>query len=129
SSRGSLVYSSYLGGSGFEFGNGIAVDASGNAYVNGTTSSMDFPLAAPVQTANGGGLDAFVAKVTDSGTLGYATYLGGEAEDQAVAIAADAAGNAYVAGYTYSKNFPTTSGAFQTNSKGAPSNPTAFVAK
>jgi uncharacterized repeat protein (TIGR01451 family) len=107
-----LVYSTYLGGSGADYGNGIAVDASGNVYVTGSTNSTDFPTANPLQSQCGsceiGGGDAFVVKLNASGSaLVYSTYLGGNSSDQANGIAVDASGNAYVVGYTQSSDFPT----------------------
>jgi len=114
-----LVYSTYLGGSGAEnvylylgFGDtavgGIAVDSAGNAYVTGYTSSTDFPTMNPLQPANGGGTDAFVAKLNPTGSaLLYSTYLGGSSDDYGFAITVDSAGNAYVAGRTFSADFPT----------------------
>ena len=79
-----LVYATYLGGSGDDFGFGIAVDAAGQAYVTGTTTSLDFPVAGnPLQATFGGGADAFVAKLNPAGTaLVYATYLGGSGGDE-----------------------------------------------
>jgi len=105
-----LVYSTYLGGSGYVYGSGIAVDASGNAYVTGYTSSANFPTASPLQAASGGGpYDAFVSKLNAAGSaLVYSTYLGGLSDDRGYGIAVDAAGSAYVTGYTNSANFPTT---------------------
>ena len=110
-SGSALVYSTYLGGSGDEFGNGIAVGADGSVYVAGETTSPDFPTAnAPQPTFAGGGEDAFVAKMNPAGSaLIYSTYLGsgGDSLDEyAQVIATDAAGNAYVAGSTNSSNFP-----------------------
>jgi hypothetical protein len=105
-----LVYSTYLGGSGGDSGNGIAVDASGNAYVTGRTGSINFPTKNPLQPALAGGDDAFVAKLDPAGsTLVYSTYLGGSLADEARGIAVDAAGNAYVTGDTSSADFPTKS--------------------
>jgi len=102
-----LLYSTYLGGSGAEQGHGIAVDSTGNAYVTGWTASTNFPTGIPLQAANGGGADAFVAKLNAaSSALIYSTYLGGPGNDQALGIAVDAAGNAYVTGLTSSTNFP-----------------------
>ncbi len=113
-----LVYSTYLGGSGADFGFGLAVDSSGNGYVTGTTASSDFPLVTPLPAPNNalqGSSDAFVAVVNGSGSgLVYSTYLGGSAADTGQGIAVDAVGNAYVTGFTYSADFTTTSGAFQT---------------
>jgi hypothetical protein len=104
-----LVYSTYLGGSGTDFGFGIAVDAAGHADVTGSAESTDFPTASPLQPVLGGRQDAFVAKLTlDGSALVYSTYLGGSSHDQGVGIAVDAAGHAYVTGNTDS-NFPTAS--------------------
>src|SRR5207245_1058594 len=84
-----LDYSTYLGGSGVDAGNGIAVDALGSAYVTGSTSSTNFPTASPLQAANGGGLeDAFVSKLNPTGSaLDYSTYLGGSGGDGGDGIA------------------------------------------
>lgn len=123
-----LFYSTYLGGSaneaGIEFGpQGIAVDSSGNACVAGATASTDFPgvTSGSVQSTNGGGsFDAYVAKVSSTGSsFLWTTYLGGTGYDRAAAIALDHLGNAYVTGLTASTTtsvatFPTTPGAFQT---------------
>ena len=87
---------------------GIAVDGSGNAYVAGYTNSTNFPTVNPLQPANGGDFDAFVTKLNPTGSaLVYSTYLGGSVTDYGLGIAADSSGNAYVAGYTNSTNFPT----------------------
>jgi hypothetical protein len=104
-----LGYSTYLGGNDQDYGQGIAVDASGNAYVIGTTFSTNFPMANARQPASGGGMsDVFVSKLNASGNaLVYSTYLGGSDEDVGAGIAIDGAGNAYVAGHTVSNNFPT----------------------
>jgi hypothetical protein len=112
-----LVYSTYLGGDGNDSGWGIAVDANGNAYVTGSTTSFGFPLKNALQTALKAGSDAFVSKLNATGSaLVYSTYLGGSTgttlgggADYGYAIAVDAAGNAYVAGNTRSTNFPTVS--------------------
>ena len=106
-----LSYSTYLGGIDFDPGNAIAVDASGNAYVTGNTSSFDFPTASPFQPAFGGGnSDAFVTKLNAAGNaLVYSTFLGGSGVDQGQDIAVDASGNAYVTGDTTSTDFPTAS--------------------
>jgi Beta-propeller repeat len=104
-----LVYSTYLGGGGFEQGSGVAVDSTGDAYVAGATASTDFPTVSPVQSGNGGGgSDAFVAKLNPTGSaLIYATYLGGSGFDGSAGIAIDSSGDAYVSGSTRSTDFPT----------------------
>jgi len=107
-----LEYSTFLGGSGTETANGIALDASGNAYVVGDTTSLNFP-ATGYQTANHGSQDAFVAKLSSSGQLLFGTYLGGAGADHGGAIAVDSNGSAYITGYTWSRNFPLAN-AFQT---------------
>src|SRR5208282_2258190 len=114
-----LVYSTYLGGSGFDAGYAITVDSSGDAYVTGRASSTNFPVtpgafqttcADPVYCWN-----AFVTEINSSGSaLVSSTYLGGSGGDQGLAIAVDSAGSAYVTGTTSSTNFPVTPGAFQT---------------
>ena len=111
-----LVYSTYLGGTGGDAGNGIAIDVAGNAYVTGNTGSANFPTTAGAfQTTYGGSFnDGFVTKLNSAGSgLVYSTYLGGSGEDTGRAIALDGAGNAYIAGHTQSFNFPTSAGAYQ----------------
>ena len=77
-----LLYSTYLGGSGDDYGQGIAVDSVGDAYVTGYTGSTNFPTSNPLQPTNHGGADAFVAALDPAGaTLLYSTYLGGSAGD------------------------------------------------
>jgi Beta-propeller repeat len=108
------VYSTFLGGSGIEAAAGIAVDASGNAYVTGSTTSTDFPLKSALQGTYGGDTDAFVTKLNAAGNaLVYSTYLGGSQPDGGAYIAVDGGNNAYVTGQTESSPFPT-SGATQT---------------
>jgi hypothetical protein len=105
-----LVYSTYLGGGATDLGEGIGVDSAGNAYVTGYTNSNDFPTKNSLQATNGGsGYDAFVTKINAAGSAYlYSTYLGGSGDEFGQGIAVDAAGNAYVTGFTYSTNFPTT---------------------
>jgi len=132
-----LIYSTYLGGSGGDLANGIAVDSAGNAYVVGFTCSTDFPTMNPLQPNYAGGNpycgDAFVTKLNPTGTaLVYSTYLGGSNADDGLGIAVDSAGNAYVIGFTYSTDFPVTPGAFQTvcnGGSGCSQYGDAFVAK
>jgi len=107
SSGTGLVYSTYLGGSLYDVGSGIAVDDSGSAHVTGRTSSDDFPTANPYQTDQGGG-DVFVTRLNSAGSgLVYSTYLGGRDSDAGSSIAVDGAGSAYVTGSTESSDFPT----------------------
>jgi hypothetical protein len=106
----SLVYSTYLGGGGIDYGRGVAVDASLDAFITGSTQSTNFPTMNPLQVGLDGGSDAFVAEIDPTGaSLLYSTYLGGSGADEALAIALDGSGNPYVAGYTFSSNFPTQS--------------------
>src|SRR5579871_1833961 len=118
----SLVYSTYLGGSSFDGGVGIATDASGDAYVTGFTYSNDFPLKNAFQSSlntsqncssSGGAAPCphvFVSKLSPGGnSLIYSSFLGGSSYDYPSAIAVDSSGNAYVAGQTSSTNFPTKS--------------------
>jgi len=123
-----LVYSTYLGGNNQDEGLGIAIDASGNAYVTGVTDSSNFPITSGAfQTSNGGQYDTFITKLNESGSaLLYSTYLGGSNDDWVAGIAIDGSGNAYVTGWTSSPDFPTTPGAFQTSPPGAQN---AFVTK
>lgn len=104
------IYSTFLGGRGADLGSSIAVDAAGNAYVAGETTSPDFPLMNAFQSANGGSTDAFVAELDPTGSiLKYSTYLGGTAIDRATSIALDRTGKIFLAGETSSDNFPTAS--------------------
>lgn len=106
-----LLKSTYLGGGGDDYVNGVAVDASGNICLAGWTTSTNFPTANALQAGFGGGeADAFIARLNPSGSaLVYSTYLGGSGGDWADGgVALDAAGNAHVAGRTYSSDFPTT---------------------
>jgi len=123
-----LVYSTYLGGNDFDIcGSQIAVDQVGSAYVNGFSCSTDFPTRNSLQ-GFGGGCDAFLTKLNPTGSaLVYSTYLGGSDFDMIFGTAIDFAGNAYVSGFTFSSDFPTTPGAFQTNFVGG--NNDAFAAK
>ncbi|HSU55938.1 MAG TPA: SBBP repeat-containing protein [Candidatus Dormibacteraeota bacterium] len=113
-----FVYSTYLGGTLADRGIGIAVDPIGNTYVTGFTFSSNFPVtvSTALQTRIAGSNDVFVAKFATNGSaLLYSTYLGGTNLDEGTGIAADAAGLAYITGYTASTNFPVTSKALQTN--------------
>jgi uncharacterized protein (TIGR03437 family) len=124
-----LLFSTYLGGSGEEFAGGIAVDAAGNAYITGFTSSKDFPTTkgafqTTLRASSPCGYDAcgnaFVTKLNTNGALIYSTYLGGSGYAAGSGIAADSQGNAYVTGFAVSPaGFPTTPGAFQPAAPGA----------
>ncbi|MGB7713039.1 MAG: SBBP repeat-containing protein [Microcoleus sp.] len=130
----SLVYSTFLGGSGTALGTSIAVDNQGNAYVTGPTGDnfptipvgdVEFPANQPVY---GGGIDAFIAKVNPTGSdLVYSTYFGGSNREEGQAIAVDNNGNAYVTGITYSTNLPVTIKAVQNTIGGGEYD--AFVSK
>jgi hypothetical protein len=144
-----LGYSTYLGGSGYhvpagpdccgDVGQAIAVDAQGNSYITGQTGSADFPFTTGAYQTKNEHADApgnaFVSKLNATGTaLVYSTFLGGSGNywygDAGQAIAVDAEGDAYVAGYTGSANFPVTAHAFQTNNKtAAQDSRTAFITK
>ena len=124
-----LSYSTYLGGTAADFAQGVAIDSSGNAYVTGSTESSDFPTASPLQIGNDGcttvgttlscSADVFISKVNPSATaLVYSTYLGGSSADTARGIAVDNSGNAYIAGYTSSSNYPTQNALQSTNAGG-----------
>ncbi len=125
-----LSYASYLGGSLIDFGAAITVDSSGEAIITGYTDSADFPITAgafqpSLFEAPGGADDVFISKINAAGTsLLYSTYAGGSDEDEGTAVAVDAAGNAYIAGYTMSPDYPVTVGAFQPTFSGTKS---AFV--
>ncbi len=124
STLSTLSYSTYLGGSGDDLASGLAVDSNGIAYITGNTSSTNFPTTAGAfDTSVNGNVDAFVARVNPnaqrSASLLYSTYLGGSGIEYGRGIAVDAGGNAYVAGYTQSLDFPTTAGAFDTSANGS----------
>ncbi|MDR4507687.1 MAG: SBBP repeat-containing protein [Candidatus Brocadiaceae bacterium] len=103
-----LSYSTYLGGNDWDYGDSIAVDSTGNAYVTGYTDSPDFPAVNAIDESLNSYADAFVTKIDASGAfLSYSTYLGGKFSDWGRGIAVDSAGNAYVTGETVSPDFPT----------------------
>lgn len=125
----SLVYSTYLGEDGDERGQAIAVDASGYAYITGTTDSADFPTTlGAFDSGYNDMFDAFVTKVNlDGSGLSYSTFLGGTNSDEGAGIAVDDSGNALITGETGSSDFPTTVGAFDSVFNGGAED--AFVAK
>jgi len=103
-----FIYSTLLGGSSSDWGQRIAIDTDGNAYVTGRTASDDFPLQTAYQGVFGGGFDAFVSKINIDGTaLLYSTYLGGSDSDFGYGIAVDDSSRAVVTGRTSSSNYPT----------------------
>jgi len=123
-----LAYSTFLGGSDWDVGYGIAVDGAGQAYVTGDTGSTDFPTTPGAWDTTYNGLDVFVSKLNTAGTaLAYSTFLGGSNSDQGFGIAVDGAGRAYVTGDTYSSDFPTTVGAWDRTHNGGTYD--AFVSK
>jgi hypothetical protein len=129
----SLIYSTFLGGAGEDWGRGLALDSASNLWVVGVTSSPDFPTALPLQAQLRGGRDGFVSKLDPSGSaLVFSTYLGGNDAgvnpigDLAHDVAVDSSGDAYVVGFTDSLNFPVLN-AFQPVFAGGTSD--AFLAK
>ncbi len=126
---GTLIYATYIGGSGEDFGTDIAIDITGDIYVTGNTNSVDFPTVNALQNTYGGGEfsgDAFVVKLSNDGSnILYSTYLGGQDNDFSSGISVDNNGNAYITGDTGARlrfpiqpilgfgNFPTTENALQ----------------
>lgn len=107
-SQGTVVYSTYLGGSAEDSGNALAIDGKGNIYLAGAARSFDFPVESALQRVLGGNEDAFIAKISaDGARILFATYLGGTGEEEIGGLALDPAGNAYVTGKTNSLDFPT----------------------
>ncbi len=123
-----LVYSTYLGGGSDEIAFAIASDGAGGVVVTGWTTSSNFPTTAGAYSRSyGGGLDVFITRLKAQGNdIIYSTYLGGESDDYAYAIAADGAGGVFVTGKTSSDGFPTTAGAFDRSRNGLSD---AFVAR
>jgi len=122
-----LVYSTYIGGSGEDRAFGVALNPSGEAHLVGATISTNFPTQAAAYPASGGLYDAFMTKLNGSGNaIEYSTYLGGSNYDFGHDIAVDNSGAAYLTGMTASSNFPTTAGAFDRLFVGAQE---AFVVK
>jgi hypothetical protein len=129
-SGAALVYCGYIGGYSSDYGQGIAVDGAGCAYVTGRTYSTEatFPHLGVLDSTHNGAIDAFVAKVNPSGTgLVYSGYIGGASDDNGTGIAVDGSGNAYIVGNTYSSEatFPVRGGPDLTHNGGSD----IFVAK
>ena len=131
---GTLQYVACLGGDGEEIGRGIAVDTVGNAYITGSTHSMNFPTVNPRYTVlnTGDNIDAFATRidtnVSGPGSIVYSTYLGGSGNDAGWNVAIDPSGNAYVTGYTRSADFPVV-GATTAPTNGLQGDEDGFVVK
>ncbi|MEP6570818.1 MAG: PQQ-dependent sugar dehydrogenase [Acidobacteriota bacterium] len=116
-----LVFSTYLGGTGDDLGSSITVDSNNNIYIAGTTNSTNFPLRGAAFATNAGLADMFVTKIDAAGAnIVYSTYIGGSGQDRADGIAVDTNGNAYVVGRidSLSTNFPATPGSFASSYRG-----------
>jgi len=124
-----VLYATYVGGSGYDAGYAVAVDSSGSAYLTGETSSPDFPLQNAVQGVYRGNTDLFVSKLSpDGASLVYSTYLGGSDGDYGYGIAVDSNGEAFVTGTTISTNFPVVNPLQKNNGGGFDSFVTKFKA-
>ena len=124
--NGTLQFFTYLGGAGYQSGQGITVDLAGDIFVTGCTSSTNFPIKGALQATNGGNYDAFVTELSPGGSnLVFSTYLGGHDIDSGNSIVLDTNGSPIITGYTQSTNFPTAN-AFQPAYGG---NGDAFVTK
>ncbi|MCC7429235.1 SBBP repeat-containing protein [bacterium] len=126
-----LVYSTFIGGTCDETGNSLTIDGNENCYVTGYTYSNSFPATSGAyDTLFSGGVfyDVFVLKLNSSGsTIIYSTFIGEENDDVGNSLSIDVNGNSYITGYTYSSNFPTTVGAYDTSFNGG--NYDAFLTK
>jgi len=129
-STGAVSYSTYIGGTGNDQGQALAIDAAGNVFVAGITSSTDFPLQSALQSTNLSDPSFNTGFVTELNALGtglvYSTYLGGSLSDSITGIVVDSSGNAYITGQTLSADFPTSAGVFQAKNAGSFD---SFVAK
>lgn len=115
------VYATYIGGSDWEMAYGLRINAAGEVFISGFGASTDFPITVgAVQPVNeGGGVEGFVVRLNEDGNaLVYSTYLGGTDRDYVYDLEVNAANEAYVTGYTYSSDFPTTAGAYSTTYAG-----------
>ena len=124
---GTVLFSTYFGGAAADSATGIALDSSGNIYVTGNTNSPDLNGAI---NSLAGGTDAFIVKLSNDGTqLAFSRYIGGVGNDTANGIALDSAGNIYIAGSTFSSDFPLTADALQTTfPAGPPAQVTGYLA-
>ncbi|MFX0013822.1 MAG: SBBP repeat-containing protein [Promethearchaeota archaeon] len=121
-----FVFSTYLGGSGLDYGYDIAVDSYNNMYITGKTTSVNFPTRNPYSSYRGG-YDAFVTKINSAGDdLVFSTFLGGSGEDSGHAITVDVYNNTYITGRTASTDFSTPLNAFNNTHSGSYD---AFVTK
>jgi hypothetical protein len=119
SSGSTLIYSTYLGGSGTNDALGIAVDSAGEAYVTGDTDSSNFPTVNPAQATLKGASDLFITKLNTTGSaLLFSTYFGGTLDDKGTGIALDSFNDVYVTGRTLSSDYPTSGSAFQSSLSG-----------
>ncbi len=123
---GSILWATYLGGSDRDTAVALAVDAQGNAYMAGNTFSPDFPATIP-RIGVEGGSSVFVTKYSPDGKIAYSAVIGGEATNNALAIAVDSSGNAHLLGFTNSLSFPITPGAL--DSTPPPGDYTGFLMK
>jgi hypothetical protein len=124
-----LMWSSFVGGNGTDYLHAVATDASGNVYVVGMTNSTNYPVTSGAyQSTMAGGNDVVVTKLKADGSGAmWSTCLGGSGNEEANGVVVDANGNVYVCGYTYSSDFPVTSGAFRTTHTDGRTDP--FVTK
>jgi len=125
-----LIYSTFIGGDGFDRCNSIVIDTSGSAYITGQTNSNNYPTTqgAYKTTYNGGDYDTFISKLNSTGSaLVYSTFIGGSSAEDGNSITIDADGNAYITGQTNSNNYPTTQGAYKTAYNGG--NADTFISK
>ncbi len=127
---GGLFYFTYFGGSGNEAGNDIVINSAGVTYITGVTNSTNFPLVNPLPSPNRGLYDAFVARGALNGQgvadIAFSTVLGGEDNDAGLSIGVDGVSNVYVAGYSWSSNFRTVAGSFDTVHNGGVSDAVVF---
>ncbi len=116
-----IEFTQYMGGSGEDIGNGLAVNPDGTVWVTGTTDSLDFSTIGEIDDSNNGGIDVFLTRLSATGAVLSATYLGGSEDDIAHVVAVDSTGNPHIGGYTLSSDFPSVNAA-QPTFAGAESN-------